>query len=122
MLCAWERKHERRTAALFAGGGEITPHSARQIAADRESEPQPAGYAGWAGTELDEWLEDAFELCRRNSIAGVGHLHARHGLTVGGNRLHDAAPGWDYVTGLGTPRVEALTRATVQSQPLASDR
>jgi kumamolisin len=33
---------------------------------------------------------------------------AFHDITVGGNRFFDAAPGWDYVTGLGTPDVERL--------------
>lgn len=32
----------------------------------------------------------------------------------GGNLLNNAGPGWDYATGLGTPRVAALGRAVVE--------
>jgi subtilase family serine protease len=34
-------------------------------------------------------------------------------VTRGGNLLDDAAPGWDYATGLGLPRGTALARAVV---------
>lgn len=36
-----------------------------------------------------------------------------HDIILGGNLLHDAGPGWDYSTGLGTPRVAPLARALV---------
>jgi subtilase family serine protease len=36
-----------------------------------------------------------------------------HDVVRGGNLLEDAGPGWDYVTGLGTPRVTPLARAIV---------
>jgi kumamolisin len=29
----------------------------------------------------------------------------------GGNLLHNATPGWDYATGIGSPKVDALARA-----------
>jgi kumamolisin len=36
-----------------------------------------------------------------------------HDVTVGGNLLHQATPGWDDATGLGSPDVTALARAIV---------
>ena len=36
-----------------------------------------------------------------------------HDVTRGGNLLDNAGPGWDYATGLGTPRGTALARAIV---------
>ena len=36
-----------------------------------------------------------------------------HDITRGGNLLHNAAPGWDYATGLGSPRGAPLARAIV---------
>ena len=38
---------------------------------------------------------------------------AFHDVTAGGNRFYTAGPGWDYATGLGSPRVAALSRAVV---------
>jgi kumamolisin len=36
-----------------------------------------------------------------------------HDVTRGGNLFDDAGPGWDYATGLGTPRCAPLARAIV---------
>jgi hypothetical protein len=36
-----------------------------------------------------------------------------HDVTRGGNLLDNAGPGWDYATGLGTPRGAPLARAIV---------
>ena len=36
-----------------------------------------------------------------------------HDIVRGGNLLHQAGPGWDYATGLGSPRVSPLARALV---------
>ena len=36
-----------------------------------------------------------------------------HDIIRGGNLLHDAGPGWDYSTGLGSPRVAPLARAII---------
>lgn len=36
-----------------------------------------------------------------------------HDVTRGGNRLHDATPGWDYSTGLGSPNAWNLARELV---------
>jgi kumamolisin len=45
---------------------------------------------------------------------------AFHDVKAGGNRYYDAAPGWDYATGLGSPDVWNLTRdltAYLRSHP-----
>ena len=36
-----------------------------------------------------------------------------HDVIRGGNLLYEAGPGWDYSTGLGTPRVAPLAQAIV---------
>jgi hypothetical protein len=36
-----------------------------------------------------------------------------HDVIRGGNLLYQAGPGWDYATGLGTPRVTPLAQAIV---------
>jgi kumamolisin len=36
-----------------------------------------------------------------------------HDVIRGGNLLHEAVPGWDYATGLGSPRVAPLANAIV---------
>src|SRR6185436_5156504 len=38
---------------------------------------------------------------------------AFHDVVLGGDRLHDATPGWDYSTGLGSPDVANLAEALV---------
>ena len=38
-----------------------------------------------------------------------------HDVVRGGNLHHNATPGWDYATGLGSPRVGPLARAIVES-------
>jgi len=40
---------------------------------------------------------------------------AFHDVTEGGNRFHDAGPGWDFATGLGTPDVGRLVIETLDS-------
>lgn len=37
-------------------------------------------------------------------------------MTLGGNAVDDAAPGYDLVTGLGTPRVGNLVRDVADVQ------
>jgi hypothetical protein len=37
-----------------------------------------------------------------------------HDVIRGGNLLHEAVPGWDYSTGLGSPRVAPLANAIVE--------
>ncbi len=48
-------------------------------------------------------------------LYGVAAAHPEvfHDIIRGGNLLFDAAPGWDYATGLGSPRVAQLARAIV---------
>ena len=43
-----------------------------------------------------------------------------HDVTRGGNLLDDAAPGWDYATGLGSPRGTPLAHAIVDQLKGAS--
>jgi kumamolisin len=38
-----------------------------------------------------------------------------HDIIRGGNLLYRAGPGWDYATGLGSPRVAALAQAIVDA-------
>ena len=37
-----------------------------------------------------------------------------HDVVRGGNLLYSAGPGWDYSTGLGSPRVAPLANAIVE--------
>src|SRR4051812_37165325 len=54
---------------------DVTAHQARQPAADGEAEPRAAFGAGVSALCLNERLEDAYDLLRRNSDAGVGDPH-----------------------------------------------
>jgi kumamolisin len=38
-----------------------------------------------------------------------------HDVVRGGNLLQQAGPGWDYSTGLGTPRVGPLADALISA-------
>ncbi|MEW5810016.1 MAG: S53 family peptidase [Actinomycetota bacterium] len=49
-------------------------------------------------------------------IAGGARLPAFRDVTLGGNAVDDAAPGYDLVTGLGTPRVDNLVRDVADLQ------
>jgi kumamolisin len=42
------------------------------------------------------------------ALAARRASRAFHDVVRGGNRHHDAGPGWDFVTGLGTPHVGRL--------------
>jgi hypothetical protein len=46
-------------------------------------------------------------------IAAVEGSRAFHDVVGGGNRFHDAVPGWDYATGLGTPDVGRLVTEAI---------
>ena len=46
-------------------------------------------------------------------IAGLAAAPAFHDVTLGGNAVESAAPGFDLVTGVGTPDVEQLARAVL---------
>lgn len=96
---------------VFVSGGE------RQVAGGTSaSSPFWAGYTALVR-----------QLGQSEGLAGLGSLgptlyavsaEAPNGtvfrdITRGGNLLHNAGPGWDYATGLGTPRGAALARAIV---------
>ncbi|TRW88305.1 peptidase S53 [Mycolicibacterium sp. 018/SC-01/001] len=49
-------------------------------------------------------------------IAAGARLPAFRDVTLGGNAVDDAAPGYDLVTGLGTPRVDNLVRDVADVQ------
>jgi len=69
------------------------------------------------------------QLAEREGVAGLGPLGpvlyqisaeqptgaVFHDIVRGGNLLYSAGPGWDYSTGLGSPRVARLARAIVDA-------
>ena len=69
------------------------------------------------------------QLAEREGVDGLGALGPTlyevaaaqpagavfHDVTRGGNLFDNASPGWDYATGLGTPRGTPLARAIVAS-------
>ena len=69
------------------------------------------------------------QLAERDGVDGLGALGPTlyevaagqpagavfHDVTRGGNLFDNASPGWDYATGLGTPRGTPLARAIVAS-------
>jgi kumamolisin len=71
----------------------------------------------------------AQQMAQQEGVAGLGPLGpvlyqiaaaqppgaVFHDVVRGGNLLYSAGPGWDYSTGLGTPRVAPLARAIVDS-------
>ena len=75
----------------------------------------------WAAAAalVNETLRDADRPRPRSFASMLYEVAARRGsrafydVTFGGNRYHDAGPGWDYVTGLGTPHVGRLAAAAV---------
>jgi pseudomonalisin len=50
----------------------------------------------------------AAPLLYRAASTPAGYAASFTDVTLGGNGLHVATPGWDYTTGLGTPRVAGL--------------
>jgi kumamolisin len=49
-------------------------------------------------------------------VAAGANLPAFHDVTLGGNSVDDAAPGFDLVTGLGTPDVDNLVHDLLDIQ------
>ena len=49
-------------------------------------------------------------------VQRAGRLPAFHDVTVGGNAIAMAGPGFDSVTGLGTPDVDKLARSLLVAQ------
>ena len=94
------------------------------------------GEAGWGqvgGTSASSpfWAASMLlirELAEREGVGPLGYVNPMlyelaashppntifHDVTRGGNLFHDATPGWDYATGLGSPDVALLARAIVE--------
>lgn len=66
----------------------------------------------WAGTValLDQYLGGPQGLLN-NGLYQVASSGGFHDITAGNNWYYQAAPGWDYVTGLGSPNVAQLAVA-----------
>jgi kumamolisin len=82
-------------------------------------QPQPGGGTSlatpiWAGfmALVDEYLGShvGFLNPLLYRVAATGRYPAFHDITVGGNDFYSAGPGYDMVTGLGTPDVWNLAR------------
>jgi kumamolisin len=52
-------------------------------------------------------------------IAAGAPLPAFRDVTLGGNAIYDARPGYDLVTGLGTPDIDNLARNVLVLQKAA---
>jgi len=52
----------------------------------------------------------AAPLLYRAASTPAGYAASFNDVTTGGNGIHVATPGWDYTTGLGTPRVAGLIK------------
>jgi kumamolisin len=95
------------------------------------SEGQP-GSAGGTSAAAPFWAGFTVlvrQLAERDGVDGLGALGPTlyevaaaqpagavfHDVTRGGNLFDNATPGWDYATGLGTPRGTPLARAIVAS-------
>lgn len=82
----------------------------------------------WAGLAavMNQWLiaNDGRALGDLNpllySVAEGSRLPGFRDVTLGGNAVADAAPGYDLVTGLGTPDVENLVRNILVLQKLTA--
>jgi kumamolisin len=85
-------------AAPFWAGSMLL---ARQLAASQGVDAPGFGQLGQLGPLL-------YELSAGSEPGALFHDVVR-----GGNLLHNATPGWDYATGLGSPRVGPLARAIV---------
>jgi kumamolisin len=91
-----------------------------------------AGSAGGTSAAAPFWAGFTVlvrQLAERDGVDGLGALGPTlyevaaaqpagavfHDVTRGGNLFDNASPGWDYATGLGTPRGTPLARAIVAS-------
>lgn len=108
-LVVWTPSGETQGTYTFGGTSASAPFwaasmvLARQLA-EREGVDAPGfGVLGSLGPLL-------YDLA---SASQPGELF--HDVIRGGNLYHNATAGWDYATGLGTPRVGPLARAIVDS-------
>ena len=91
-----------------------------------------SGQVGGTSAAAPFWAASmllAQQLAEREGVPGIGPLGPLlyqiaaeqpagavfHDIVRGGNLLYSAGPGWDYSTGLGTPRVALLARAIVDA-------
>ena len=80
---------------MIGGTSAATPFLAASLLLIRqEAERRKLGGLGFIGPALYRMA------ARRDSPF--------HDVTKGGNRYYDATPGWDFVTGVGTPNVARL--------------
>jgi kumamolisin len=94
-----------------------------------EGEAGPAGGTSAAAPFWAGFTILVRQLAERDGVHGLGALGPTlyevaaaqpadavfHDVTRGGNLFDNASPGWDYATGLGTPRGTPLARAIVAS-------
>jgi hypothetical protein len=75
---------------------------------DGQTEAVAAVAAGRPGTEPLEGLEQPVDIGGRDDLPGAGHRQdtvVLSGVTITG---YQAGPGWDPVTGWGTPDAQVL--------------
>src|ERR1043165_617160 len=70
--CSRQRQPERRSLSRLARRAQVSVHRAREISADRQSEPRPSHARSLTALQLHERLEHALQLVGRNPHAGVG--------------------------------------------------
>lgn len=98
------------------------------IYTDPDQDTQVAGEVGGTSAAAPFWAASMLlteQVAHNEGVAALGplgpvlyavaaqHPEVFHDVLRGGNLLFDAGPGWDYSTGLGTPRVAPLARAIV---------
>src|SRR5262249_55931045 len=75
-----QREHEYRADSELARRGEISPHPAGKVAADREPETDAFLRARELRVDLHERFEDDRQLFVRDAAAGIHHRHADEGV------------------------------------------
>src|ERR1700687_152152 len=90
---AGKGKHEAGSLSLGAVDGEIALHCPREIAAYRQSQPNPAFPADERFLQLNEWLEDRLLLLGGNADSCVADLQC-HSFVSGGAARADVATRW----------------------------
>src|SRR5579862_9827516 len=68
-----QRERERRAVSKATRDRQVAAHSPRQLAADRQAQPDAGRRIARLFAALDERLEDALELVRWNTRPGVVH-------------------------------------------------